>query len=361
MAAFGYLIYLLRVNQPHRAKELQRLSAAGDNDDDLLDLIQNNLVALGPGYQREPKTAEGYRVKLVDRRGRSLFVRLNKGPEGAPGETYNVETEESIETTEKQAQLSGLRALFVIPKDSYYGLLFVERVGVRHLKEVMANVAIRPAGQQSGVVTRIESFAEAKDWAAELAGKQALRMSELLEVTSTAQDASTPDDTTVRVITEGGLLKQASGKIKEKITERLEAREGRLDALARASDLARKRAATKDAFTVQDEAELQALTESIAAMNKPLPVDEDLQGTLSGLVPVDRSMLKHKRFDVSLGTERAERTFVIESDAVPQFVYELGGRLTDAGLRDAWTAHAESILSNRGVTLPAGWNKPDKE
>ena len=141
MAAFGYLIYLLRVNQPHRAKELQRLSAAGDNDDDLLDLIEKNLVALGSGYQHEPRTAEGYRVKLIDRRGRSLFVRLNKGPEGAPGETYNVETEESIETTEKQAQLSGLRALFVIPEDSYYGLLFVERVGVRHLKE---NRASRP-------------------------------------------------------------------------------------------------------------------------------------------------------------------------------------------------------------------------
>ncbi|MBC7375439.1 MAG: hypothetical protein H7323_15740 [Frankiales bacterium] len=49
------------------------------------------------------------------------------------------------------------------------------------------------------------------------------------------------------MITEGGLLKQASGRIKEKITERLQAREGRLDALARASDLSRKRVATKNA------------------------------------------------------------------------------------------------------------------
>ncbi len=359
MAAFGYLIYLLRVNQPMRPRELQRLSAAGDNEDDLLTLIKDNLDALGEQYHRLPKAAEGYRVKLVESRGRALFVKLNKGPEGSPGETYDIDTEESIETTERQAQLSGLRGLFVIPKDSYYGLLFVERVGIRHLKEVLTDVAIRPGGQRAGVVTRVESFAEAKDWEAEFADQQALRISELLEVTDSSSDASTPTDTLVRVSAEGGQVRRATELIKAQIRRRLAAREQRLDVLAQASALAeRRRTASRDAFTVQDEQEFKRLTDEIAAMDRPAPVDDDLQQTLSSVLPVERQHAQHKRFDVGLGTDRAERTFTIESDAVPQFVYELGGRRVDTALRDSWIAHAETILKNRGVTLPDDWAKP---
>lgn len=138
----------------HATRELQRLSAAGDNEDDLLTLIKDNLDALGEQYHRLPKAAEGYRVKLVESRGRALFVKLNKGPEGSPGETYDIDTEESIETTERQAQLSGLRGLFVIPKDSYYGLLFVERVGIRHLKEVLTDVGVPPVLRTGTVCQR---------------------------------------------------------------------------------------------------------------------------------------------------------------------------------------------------------------
>ncbi len=147
--------------------------------------------------------------------------------------------------------------------------------------------------------------------------------------------------------------------IKSQIRRRVAARENRLDVLAQASALAeRRRTASRDAFTVQDEQELNRLTDEIAAMNKPAPVDDDLQQSISRVLPVDREHAQHKRFEVGLGTDRAERTFTIESDAVPQFVYELGGRLVDAALRDSWTAHAETILKNRGVTLPGDWAKP---
>lgn len=361
MAAFGYLICLLRANVPHRPKEMQRLSSAGDSDDDLLDLIQQLLDSLGSGYHREEKTSEGYRVKLVQRRNRALFVKLNKGPEGAPGETYDLDTEQSIDTTERQAQLSGLRGLFVIPKDSYYGLLFVERVGRRHLRDVLKDTAIRPAGQRAGVVTRVESFAEAKDWEAELAQHEVWRVSEVLELTDSNADASTPGDTRVRVSMEGPRLRQVPQQVKEGILRRFTSREARLDALVAASRLSeKKRKAGKDALTVQDEAELQAVTEEIAAMDAPVEVDQELQQALAGVVPVDREQLTHKSFTVGLGSESAERTFTVESDSVPSFFYDLNGRLSDDGLRDTWLAHAESILRNRGVKLPAGWSTPDK-
>jgi hypothetical protein len=55
-------------------------------------VIQQLLDALGADCHREGKIAEGYRVKVVDRRNRALLVRLNKGPEDSAGETNHLDT-----------------------------------------------------------------------------------------------------------------------------------------------------------------------------------------------------------------------------------------------------------------------------
>jgi len=92
LATYGYLVYLLRANEPHRVRNLQRLSALGDADDDLLALLEDKLAQLGTKYVREEKSAEGYRIKSLKRRGRTLSVLINEGPQGSGGEAYNVET-----------------------------------------------------------------------------------------------------------------------------------------------------------------------------------------------------------------------------------------------------------------------------
>src|SRR4051794_35747512 len=120
MATFGYLVYVVRANPPHRSKELYRMSSVGESGEDILDVAHDHLRALGPGYHREERESEGFRVKALDRQGRTLSVTINKGPEGATGETYDLDTQESRATTERQALLSGLRAMFVLPQDSYY-------------------------------------------------------------------------------------------------------------------------------------------------------------------------------------------------------------------------------------------------
>lgn len=359
MAAHGYLVYLLRINKPYRNKVLQRLSSAGDTGDDLLELIGARLEELGHGFYRDDKTSEGFRVKEVARAGRAVYVRFNKGPSGSPGETFDEETQESVETTERQALLSGLRAFLVVPKDSYYGLLFVEKVGRRHLKEVLTEVAIKPAAQRAGVVMRIESFAELKDWEAELGQKQVLVVSELLVPTSSGEDASTPDDSTVTVTATGGRVRGVTDRLQGILSKRLTGREKRLDDLATASGLERKRVAEPDAFTVQNAQELAAATQRVVDAEKaPAPaVDPELKAALDGLVPADREGLAHKRYEVSVGERRVERTFVIESDAVPQFTYQLGGRLEDDALVKVWKQHALGILKNRRVQLPADWDK----
>jgi len=357
MAAHGYLVYLLRINKPYRNKVLQRLSSAGDNGDDLLQLIGARLEELGHSFYRDDKTSEGFRVKEVVRAGRAVYVRFNKGPSGSPGETFDEETQESVETTERQALLSGLRAFLAVPTDSYYGLLFVEKIGRRHLKEVLTEVAIKPAGERSGVVMRIESFAELKDWEAELGQKQVLVVSELLVPTSSGEDASTPDDSTVTVTATGGRVRGVTERLQGVLSKRLTGREKRLDDLATASGLERKRVAEPDAFTVQDAQELEEATLRVVDAEKAPAVDPELKAALDGLVPADRGGLAHKRYEVSVGERRVERTFVIESDAVPQFTYQLGARLEDDALVKVWKQHALGILKNRRVQLPGDWDK----
>lgn len=236
--------------------------------------------------------------------------------------------------------------------------LLVERISSRHLKEILVDAVLGATTATAGVLVRVESYAEAEDWERELTGTQLLRVSELLHTTDGSDDASTPRDKVVRVVTEGSAVRAMGGVVKSLITTRLEGRQARFELQADLSVLAERRRARRADFTVQDEAEYHRLSEVLAENQRPGSVDDALQETLSSLVPVDRDGLNHKRFDVALGEgggDRGERTFVVESNAVPQFVYPLGGLLPDAALRELWQQHAAGILKNLGVTLPRGW------
>lgn len=360
---------LIRANKPHFTKGLQRLSAAGDDGDDILDLVELGVQGLGAGYHREEREAEGWRVKSSVRRSRVITLSVNKGPAGITGETYDTETEESVETTTRHAQLSQLRAMIAIPENSYYGLLFVERIGVRHLRKIVEQHLLFPVGRQIGVTLRLESFAESRDWRTLLAPQDVLRVSELLHDTRSGDDASTPADLKVRIETTGGRLRRYSGQIKEAVLGRVEARESRLDAAARYADLDERREryewltaqgaqiASADAFTVSDYRELEDLNQHLEpGVEEGNP---EIAEALAGFAPVDPDAgLEHDHYEVELGQgNRTETRFIVERDRMPQFVYELGGWLSDSGLRQTWISDADRIFKNRGVTLPKNWSK----
>lgn len=371
MATFGYLVYLLRANAPHRSRALYRLTSCGPGSHDLLDVLHKQITELGEDYHSDERSADGYRIREADRSGRSLWLRINKGPEGGRGETYDTETGISVDTNERTALLSGLRSQIFIPENSYFGLLFVERIGVRNLKELLYATAMKPSSHYTESVIRVEAFAESEDWRRELQSQQALRVSEILYSAEGGQDDSTPQDTVVRVVTEGPGLRRASQGIKTLITDRLARRDKRLDALARIAPVENRRKivdeknsegghtvykqAPRSIFTVQDEAEYQALVTELVGLEREEDSDSDLRAALETVSPVNREHLRTKRFEVGIGNERPEKTFVLEGDAMPQFVYETGARLQDFQLRNLWEAHASKILRNRGVRLPADW------
>ncbi|WP_172801515.1 hypothetical protein [Arthrobacter sp. OY3WO11] len=121
------------------------------------------------------------------------------------------------------------------------------------------------------------------------------------------------------------------------------------------------KAAPRSVFTVQDETEYQALVMELTALEQAEESDANLTVALEAVSPVNREHLRTKRFEVGIGNERPERTFVLEGDAMPQFIYETGARLADVQLRNLWETHAAKILKNRGVRLPAGWLQESKQ
>lgn len=133
--------------------------------------------------------------------------------------------------------------MFVIPVDSYFGLMFVERIGLRHLREVIRSEAVVPAAHATGTVIHVESFAEAKDWESLLKPQQTLRVTEILEVRESGHDSSTASaPTMVRIVAEGGLVAMASEKIKRTVLDRVLNREHRFDTMAALAPLKEREA-----------------------------------------------------------------------------------------------------------------------
>lgn len=370
MPAYGYLAYLVRVTHRSRPRDLQRLSAMGHENFDLLRLFRSTLADLGNNYYSKANKAEGFRINRTDQHGRSEFIRIRRGPEGNPGETYDTETGSSVETNDKTALLSELRAALFVPEDSYYGFLFVERVGGRHLKDLIYTHMLAPISKKLNMPLRVEAFAEIEDWRLELAPQKVLRVTEVLKHTDSAQDASTVDDTLVKVTAEGSVLRAMTEPIKDRVFDVLNRRNRKYRLLADIAPFENRRrvwgqiggknpregykAAPKKSFTVADLDELEALKLQLEALDETSP-SATLLDELQQVLPIDRDDFESQRVEVALGNEQPEKTFVVESESVPQLVYPLGGRLVDLLLQRTWEAQVERFLATLGVTTPAGW------
>ncbi|MDU0328511.1 hypothetical protein RWH43_17260 [Microbacterium sp. KSW2-21] len=372
MTAYAYLPYLIRVAPPHRPRQLYRLNDVGQDHVDLLAKISDELKTIGDGFHHNEILAEGFRLKRNNPFGRSTLLWMRRGPVGNPGEAYDIDTGNEVETGLNTALLSELRGGFYIPEGSYFGFLFVERVGGRHLKDLIYKRVILPVAKALDVAIRVEAYAETDDWRKELAGQQVLRVTELLNMSATKEDASTLDeDLSVRVAAEGPVLSRMTGDVKDLLFDALDRRHAEYRLLAQVAPLESRRsiwgdvtrkgqqkkgwkAAPRAAFTVADSEELSAQLLELEAL-RGTSAPQELLEQLQALVPVDRSELESKRLEVSFGDTIPQKNFVVESDRLPQLVYPLQGRLTDIELQRLWEAQVEAFLGRLGVTLPDGW------
>jgi len=360
MATWGYNVYLIRLNTSHRTRVLHRLSAFGESKDQ--DLLQGACTAAASilgAWRPLKKSTEGFRVREVDVRGRIAFIKANRGIHGVQGEAYKIDTGESVDHDEKTALLSGLRCMLAIPEDAYYGLLFVERVAGRHLKEIVKEFLFVPAIAMHDVVIHVDPFAQDKDWDLLLAGKEALEIREYLEVRDSGEDASTPPSA-IKVIVDGPRVASLTQTLREAVIGRSARYLEHLDLLARSAELQELKAlGSGGGFTVQRADELKETEDLIKEYRRSQAgLAKETQDQLDDVVPVQveagQTVVK-QRYDVAVGADRPERVFSLERETLPTFTFELGSHLTDAGLREFWVAHAEEILTARGIHLPVGW------
>ncbi|MDA2893409.1 hypothetical protein PDG61_21015 [Mycolicibacterium sp. BiH015] len=361
-ATFGYSIFLVRVAVARRPRAVERVNECGPDGRDLFDIVTEAFQAMGDGFRSELSDAEGFRRKEYKLSGRAAWVKIYKGPAGIEGETYDMDTGESVPTSERQALLSGLRAVIILPENSYYGLLFVERIGRRNLKQLLEKWVFEPATHMlRGSLVRLEAFAETSDWQLLLADKQVLQVSEFLK-SQPGDDASTAEEKTVKVTVTGTALRNLTDGIRTMVLDRVTRKNDRAELITEAARLEAKRVATQqraagpDAFTIQDQEKLDAVAARLQELDTH--ADRSIAELIDSINPVGNPSdqgLMHSSYEVSLGTRRPERVFSVERDSMPQFVYETSRRLSDSELWAAWVSHAETILENRGVSLPTGW------
>ena len=355
-ASPGYLVFLIRMNEPRRTAHLQRLSAFGEKKElDLLDLAQKSLATIQDQYFRENGSAEGYRLRQAKSQGRTLFIQVNKGPHSVGGEAYETTTGASVDVPNTTAMLNRMRGMLAIPKDSYYGLLFAERQGNRNLKEIIRGQSLLPNAVLNNMTIHVDAFAESKDWQRLLKDQQALSLTEHLEIVDTTTDGSTAR-TPIKLVAEGPRVNKITKGVMGAITSRVQRREVILDRMSAAANLEEKKVAQKSAFSVADQTELTQQKKAIRDLQKSPELADDIRDQLRDAVPVHvDGSVHHKRFEVVTGQDRPERTFSVDRNSLPQFVYETSGILSDAALFAAWVAHAEGILRARGVRIPTGW------
>jgi hypothetical protein len=372
MTTYGYLPYLIRITPPSRPRNLQRLSDVGRANTDFLAELRSEIATLGNGYHSFAQKAEGFRVNDESAHGRSTILKIRRGPEGIAGESYDMDSGESVEAGDRTALLSELRAGFYIPEDSYFGFMFVERIGGRHLKDLIYKELLTPIAKRMSMLVRIDAFAESDDWRAELSGQKVMRVTEILRPKDSAADASTVDDTLVKVSAEGSRVQNLGEQIKDMVLDVVDRKNEEYRSLARIAPLEDRRRvwgqthkrtgevieeykeAPKSIFTVADKAELEELVAEIDRLKVGAPANE-VRAELQGVVPINRDSLESQTLAVEFGQERPEKLFVVESQGVPQLVYPLGERLVDILLQRTWEAHAEKVLTNLGVAFPDNW------
>jgi hypothetical protein len=367
----GYLVYMVRATVPRRTRRLIRLDNLDDSGMDLLTEAARHVASLGPGLVASSED-EGFRVRECAGTGRALWLRVSQGPRRVPGEVWDDDAQQATDLTEAQSALSELRGMLVVPTGAHFGLLFVERVARRHMREIVKEHVLDPIGLENALLVRSAAFADGADWRRDLAGKQVLRVGQVLKRETTAETpADNPEEAFVDISVQGTALRSRTEALKDRFFRRADRQTERLQALIRASEAAdqadaiehariadqqiQRATSQRQAATVEEEREI---SEQLRALEDAERQDVGIGSELAGLIPAEFEGFDHKRWEISFGEVRPERTFVLERDSMPQFLYELGGdRLPDSALRQAWRAHAERIYRDFGDPLPRGWSE----
>lgn len=310
MAKTGYVVFTVKAKvRSRRGDEWLPLDDVTGNGHELLHAageVADHYAGLG--VQRDKRFEQAWLLEAWDGQGRSLFLKGSAGPYGVSGRLVDVDTSEQASFDDRKATMVDLRALLVVPPGGVHGLLFCERRGGRHLKAVVDDALLRHVERHHRLTISVQPHIDRAAWA------RFVDEGEAFEVTSVYRPTNLEDGVEIRKQAE--LRVTATGRLAERVGGVLR---HDLGAWARGE---RDRA----------------------------PVN------LRQLRPAQEDGYAHHRTELTIADgEGAKRKVVVERGELPQWVYELEGRLGDSALLDTWQGHAVALASDYASSLPDGW------
>jgi len=308
LAKSGYIVFHVRARLRWGRDDLP-LDDLDGNGTALTDLLENTLRDLKGEIQTEARYEQAFRIDDFDRDREFLFVEAVAGPYGVRGSLLHTKTGSEHQYTEDHATVRPLRAMFVLPRQGYTGLLFCERYAGRHLKNslekgvLVTALKVQPLPEHAA---KLSTFVDRAAWKAFLGQSSIYRVTSVFrakQIEDIGDDRRRSSD--LKMMVEGPLATRIGRKIIDGLRSRFDA-DG-----------------------------------EPAAIN----IDEEL----SELQPRNESEYERERLEVQVGDEQDKRTIVVEREQLPQFVYPLGGdgktRVDSSVLKEAWRSHARSILA----------------
>lgn len=312
MASNGYVIFTVtakvRMSRGDDTIPLDDLSGNGAN---LLDETAHEAHRLSRlGVRTIDRFEQAYEVTTWHGTGCTLRIEGALGGYGMAGNTVNVDTQHRRPYTDRDANMTDLRAVLVVAPTAHEAVLVCERRGARHLRNVFEQELFRALERRHRVSIKIHAHVDWEAWSGYLDGARAHRVTAVWR--SQQQEDYRADSRKLpqlKMTAEGGMAERLGDRV-----------------LAQA-----RRKATRQRV------EAVRITE---------------------LTPRDEDRYADPRYEIDL-TDAAGigRKVAIEREELPQWVYVLGGRhLSSADMHRTFADHAASILTSEVVaTLPDTW------
>ncbi|MBB2915474.1 hypothetical protein FHS43_006795 [Streptosporangium becharense] len=316
MAKAGYVVYEVTARVLRRKDEPRPLDDLNGNGVDTLHGVGMILKTLADesSPQADDRYEQAFDIQDFHRSGRTLKIWGSAGPYGATGNLTNVDSGNRRRYGNRDATMVDLRAMLIIPAGERMGLLFCERRGARHLKNIIERHVLKVIGNRHSVRFDVLPFVDPKAWKKFLDSAQTYEISYVYRSTrleDLAPERRSAGD--LRMTVSGGVARRVGKSFRSILSQMAEKHE-----------------------EVEDD------HSGVVIQEFPRPAE---------LRPRDEEHFDHERIEMQVGNDGAKRTIVIERERLPQFIYELEKDLADDALWEHFQDHADKILSDLGSTL----------
>ncbi|MEV4382551.1 hypothetical protein [Streptosporangium sp. NPDC049644] len=316
MAKVGYVVYEITAHVLRRKDETRPLDDLNGNGTDVLHAVELILKDLSgeSSPQADERYEQAFNIQRFRRSGRVLEIWGSAGPYGTTGNLTNVDSGNSRRYGIRDATMVDLRAMLIAPAGERTGLLFCERRGARHLKNIIERNILKPIGTRQNIRFDVLPFIDPKAWQKFLDSAQTYEISYIYRSTrieDLAPERRSAGD--LRMTVSGGVARRV-GKVFRSVLAQMAERSERAEG------------------------------DHGGVVIREVPRPEELR-------PRDEEHFDHERVEMQVGHDDAKRTIVIERGRLPQFIYDLEKDLVDDALWEEFLDHASKILSDLGSTL----------